>query len=74
MQRSIGICVVLVLLLAGVGCGPSIEEQAAAALDAQWEELQQAKASLDDKRAELAAAREAAEAAMEEAAEEVEGE
>ncbi|MEM7483326.1 MAG: hypothetical protein AAF481_19350, partial [Acidobacteriota bacterium] len=46
----------------------------AAALDAQWEELQQAKASLDDKRAELAAAREAAEAAMEEAAEEVEGE
>ena len=54
IRRSAAALGVLLLATAWVACGPSQEEQADAALEAQWGEVQDLKTALDGKRAELA--------------------
>lgn len=76
MRRVSMPILVLVLAMAPIACstGPTEEEQAAAAQDAEWTWLDETKAELDAKRGELRALREQiearAEAAADEAAEE----
>ncbi|MEM7049465.1 MAG: hypothetical protein AAF604_07390 [Acidobacteriota bacterium] len=74
MRRFTGFCAGVVLLSALVACGPSVEEQAATALEGQWVAVQEAKSALDQMRQELADLKAAAETTVEgaeEATEEV---
>ena len=61
----------LAVMLSAAACGPSAEEQASAAIDALWGEVQAAKSELDAKRADLASATAAVEAAIAEEVEDV---